>query len=610
LKISNLFLYSGQIYRAIIILGSALILTYFFPKTLSLKQTFKEGEIWNHPDVHAPFDFTYSISNPEINDSSSQSIKNLTNIISNKFKLSNDSIQQLSKEIHSFLQTSDSLTYKQKRAFSKYISLKYHLDSLLIKQFILDSLINKNSSLGNHLIPKKILRNQLIIQRNERIDHEKFIILNTLKNLRIKTKTFRWFTLGGFFILTILTLLLLLYFYKNFYQSAFINNQELSIIIFNFTLTIFLIFIVQKYLPFLLYATPVIILPIIIKTFFDDKMAVVTSISAFLLAAFGLYRPFEFIFIQTGASLAAILIIKDITNRSRLFLSMLKIVLIYTGLYLIFLLIQYGGIEGINYYIPLFFAISGVLAIAFIHELILLIEKIYGIASDVSLLELQNTNNKLLRLLAEKAPGTFQHSMQVANLAESIANEIGADSMLVRVGALYHDIGKLKNPKYFTENQTSGVNPHDKLTPEQSAKIIIAHVLDGIEMARKNNIPERIVDFIRTHHGTGLVYYFYKKALEQNPEVDESKFRYPGPNPFSKETAILMMADSVEAASKSLKNPTSKNIIELVDKIINKQVQEGLFNNANITLKEINKAKKILKTKLKSIYHTRVEYPE
>ncbi len=610
MKISNLFLYSGQIYRAIIILGSALILTYFFPKTLSLKQTFKEGEIWNHPDVHAPFDFTYSISNPEINDSSSQSIKNLTNIISNKFKLSNDSIQQLSKEIHSFLQTSDSLTYKQKRSFSKYISLKYHLDSLLIKQFILDSLINKNSSLGNHLISKKILRNQLIIQRNERIDHEKFIILNTLKNLRIKIRTFRWFTLGGFFILTILTLLLLLYFYKNFYQSAFINNQELSIIIFNFTLTIFLIFIVQKYLPFLLYATPVIILPIIIKTFFDDKMAVVTSISAFLLAAFGLYSPFEFIFIQSGASLAAILIIKDITNRSRLFLSMLKIVLIYIGLYFLFLLIQYGGIEGINYYIPLFFAISGVLAIAFIHELILLIEKIYGIASDVSLLELQNTNNKLLRLLAEKAPGTFQHSMQVANLAESIANEIGADSMLVRVGALYHDIGKLKNPKYFTENQTSGVNPHDKLTPEQSAKIIIAHVLDGIEMARKNNIPERIVDFIRTHHGTGLVYYFYKKALEHNPEVDESKFRYPGPNPFSKETAILMMADSVEAASKSLKNPTSKNIIELVDKIINKQVQEGLFNNANITLKEINKAKKILKTKLKSIYHTRVEYPE
>ena len=609
MKISNLFLYSGQIYRAIIILGSALILTYFFPKNLSLKQTFKEGEIWNHPDVHAPFDFTYSISNPEINDSSSQSIKNLTNIISNKFKLSNDSIQQLSKEIHSFLQTSDSLTYKQKRSFSKYISLKYHLDSLLIKQIILDSLLNKNSSLGNHLISKKILRNQLIIQRNERIDHEKFIILNTLKNLRIKIRTFRWFTLGGFFILTILTLLLLLYFYKNFYQSAFINNQELSIIFFNFTLTIFLTFIVQKYLPFLLYATPVIILPIIIKTFFDDKMAVVTSISAFLLAAFGLYSPFEFIFIQTGASLAAILIIKDITNRSRLFLSMLKIVLIYIGLYFIFLLIQYGGIESINYYIPLFFAISGVLAIAFIHELILFIEKIYGIASDVSLLELQNTNNKLLRLLAEKAPGTFQHSMQVANLAESIANEIGADSMLVRVGALYHDIGKLKNPKYFTENQTSGVNPHDKLTPEQSAKIIIAHVLDGIEMARKNNIPERIVDFIRTHHGTGLVYYFYKKALEQNPEVDESKFRYPGPNPFSKETAILMMADSVEAASKSLKNPTSKDIIELVDKIIDKQVKEGLFNNANITLKEINKAKKILKTKLKSIYHTRIEYP-
>ncbi len=195
-------------------------------------------------------------------------------------------------------------------------------------------------------------------------------------------------------------------------------------------------------------------------------------------------------------------------------------------------------------------------------------------------------------------------------MAEALANELGANALLVRVGALYHDIGKMKNPKYFTENQTSGINPHENLPPRESAHIIIRHVLDGIEMARKNNLPERIIDFIRTHHGRGLVYYFYNKAKEQNPEVNPDDFRYPGPNPFSKETAILMMADSVEAASKSLALPTAEQIDTLVDQIIDRQLQEGLLMNSDLSLKEISKAKKVLKSKLKNIYHLRVAYPE
>jgi len=250
------------------------------------------------------------------------------------------------------------------------------------------------------------------------------------------------------------------------------------------------------------------------------------------------------------------------------------------------------------------------LAIALAHQLILLYEKLFGLVSDVSLLEWSNTNSKLLRRLADKAPGTFNHSMQVANLAEAAANEIGANSLLIRAGALYHDIGKMLNPFYFTENQTSDVNYHDDLPPEDSARIIIQHVLDGVELARKNNLPDRIIDFIRTHHGTGLVQYFYKKALEENPAVDKEKFRYPGPNPFSKETAVLMMADSVEAASKSLREPTAEKIDDFVDKIIDHQLHSGLLDNANITLKEISTIKKLFKKKLKNIYHLRIEYPE
>jgi putative nucleotidyltransferase with HDIG domain len=242
--------------------------------------------------------------------------------------------------------------------------------------------------------------------------------------------------------------------------------------------------------------------------------------------------------------------------------------------------------------------------------LIYIYEKIFGLVSDVSLLELSDTNSSLLKELENKAPGTFHHSLNVANLSEAAANEIGANSMLVRVGALYHDIGKMVNPTYFTENQVNSINSHDELEPKESASIIIDHVINGIEIARKNNLPDRIIDFIRTHHGTNLVYYFYKKEVEMQGEANAEDFTYPGPIPFSKETAILMMADSVEAASKSLKNPTSTKIDSFVENIVNGQMDHGQFLNANITFKEIQTIKKVLKKKLNNIYHLRVEYPE
>lgn len=257
------------------------------------------------------------------------------------------------------------------------------------------------------------------------------------------------------------------------------------------------------------------------------------------------------------------------------------------------------------------FAANGLLSFLSI-ILIYIYEKIFGLVSDVTLLELSNTNTKLLRELNERAPGTFQHSMQVANLAEAAANEIGANSMLVRTGALYHDIGKIVNPMYFIENQTTGVNPHNDLSPKDSAKIIIDHVIKGVELAKKYNLPDRIIDFIRTHHGTSTTYYFYNKEQELNPEakVNAKYFQYKGPIPFSKETAILMMCDAAEAASKSLKTPTASSINELIDKIVNKQVSEDQFLNSDITFREIKIIKKVIKKKLMNIYHLRIEYPE
>jgi cyclic-di-AMP phosphodiesterase PgpH len=267
----------------------------------------------------------------------------------------------------------------------------------------------------------------------------------------------------------------------------------------------------------------------------------------------------------------------------------------------------YQGIEWINF---AYFGGAAMLTL-FAYPLIFMFERIFALPTDFSLLELADTNNKLLRELNLNAPGTFQHSLQVANLAEEAVIQIGGNSLLTRTGALYHDIGKMNNPMFFTENQITGFNPHDDIPREESARIIINHVIEGIEMARKKNIPEYIIDFIRTHHGTTTARYFFSMHKKENPDedIDIKAFTYPGPRPFSKETAVVMMADSVEAASRSMRKPDEKNINELVDKIIDTQIRENQFDNANITFKDISTIKKIFKRRLMNIFHVRIAYP-
>ena len=357
------------------------------------------------------------------------------------------------------------------------------------------------------------------------------------------------------------------------------------------------------------YVVPLCILPLILKAFFDPRLGLFVHVLTILLLGFIVPNSFEFMFLQTIAGIVTILTVSELYKRANLFISVGQITLIYIIGYFAFFLIQEGNIQEIEYKTFGYFVLCG-LATLFAHPLIYFYEKIFGLVSDVSLLELSDTNSKLLKELSNKAPGTFHHSLNVANLSEAAANEIGANSMLVRVGALYHDIGKMSNPTYFTENQVNSINTHNELDPKESARIIIDHVINGIEIARKYNLPDRVIDFIRTHHGTSIVYYFYKKEKELNGEVSREDFEYPGPIPFSKETAILMMADSVEAASKSLKEPTSSKIDAFVEKIIDNQMEQGQFLNSNITFKEIQVIKKVLKKKLKNIYHLRVEYPE
>ncbi|WP_347374689.1 HDIG domain-containing metalloprotein [Aequorivita sp. Q41] len=451
-----------------------------------------------------------------------------------------------------------------------------------------------------------------IIAKGEVVEGDKFQILNSLKaefDSQIWSKNNYLWLIVGYSMLVSLVFLMLFLFLKNYRPYIYNNNTKVTFIFFNIFLMVFLTTLVLKVHADYVYVVPICILPLILKAFFDPRVGLFVHVLTILLLGFIVPNSFEYMFLQFIAGIVTILTVSELYKRANLFISVGQITLIYILGYFAFFVIQEGNIQTMEWQNFQYFILCG-LATLFAHPLIYFYEKIFGLVSDVSLLELSDTNSKLLKELSNKAPGTFHHSLNVANLAEAAANEIGANSMLVRVGALYHDIGKMLNPTMFTENQVNSVNSHNELDPKESAQIIIDHVIKGIEIARKNNLPDRVIDFIRTHHGTSLVYYFYKKEKELHGEAVGDDFSYPGPIPFSKETAILMMADSVEAASKSLKEPSSSIIDEFVEKIINNQMAQGQFLNANITFKEIETIKKVLKKKLNNIYHLRVEYPE
>jgi putative nucleotidyltransferase with HDIG domain len=454
---------------------------------------------------------------------------------------------------------------------------------------------------------------ELIIAEGEMVDESHFETLSSLRKefsmLENDDQSSIW-VLIGYSILIFLTFSLLLLFLYKYRFSIYENNRKLTFIFFNIVFVVFVTTVLIGYNTALIFATPLCILPLIIKAFFDARLGLFAHVLTVLLIGFIVPNSFEFVFLQIVAGIVTIQSIDQLYRRANLFISVGQIVLVYLIAYIAFTIIQEGTFLKIDVLTIGLFLLNGLLML-FVQPLIYIYEKLFGLVSDVSLLELSDTNSKLLKELSDQAPGTFHHSLQVANLAEAAANEIGANTLLVRVGALYHDIGKLKQPKYFSENQIAPDSPHDSLTPKQSAKIIIDHVLDGILIAQKNKLPDRVIDFIRTHHGTSSVYYFYKKQLEFDPEgTNIEDFQYPGPRPFSKETAILMMADAVEAASKSLKAPDIGQLDLFIEKIISGKMEEGQFNASNITLAEIETVKKVLLRKLINVYQLRIEYPE
>lgn len=361
---------------------------------------------------------------------------------------------------------------------------------------------------------------------------------------------------------------------------------------------------------FNVYIIPYAIVPIVVRTFFDSRTALFIHLIIVLICSLMVPFPHEFLLLQIVAGMVVTFSLKELSERSQLIRSSFFIFMAYVIGYLSLTLFQEASWQKINWLMMLYFGINFIL-LMFAYVLVYMLEKTFGYVSSITLVELSNINRPLLKKLSETCPGTFQHSLQVSILASEAAAKIGADAQLVRTGALYHDIGKMWNPVFFTENQTN-INPHNQLAFDQSAQIIIGHVTEGMKMAEKEGLPKAVTNFIRTHHGRGKTKYFYNSYRNKYPDqpVDDKLFTYPGPNPFTKETAILMMADSVEAASRSLKEHTEENIVGLVNRIIDSQIADGLLRNAPLTFKDVEDVKAVFIEKLKTMYHTRISYPD
>ena len=501
--------------------------------------------------------------------------------------------------------------------YDKRILQLCNLNNYLTPNLIYDK--EKSESSKKDLLSKiswsngYVLNGQKIVDRGEIINEQTYNILLSLRkeweDRSKSTKETRMTILGQVLFVSIFVLFFMIYlelFRKKYYErKGTLTLLFALVVIFPVILSIMVAQNIGS-----VYIVPFAMIPIIVGIFLDSRTAFVAHIIIILLCSITLRYPYEFIVLQMSAGMAAIYSLRELSQRSQLFRTAVIVFACYALLYFAFALIQDDDLTKLNTRMYIYFGINGILLL-FAYPLLFILEKTFGFTSNVTLVELSNINNSLLREMSEIAPGTFQHSLQMANLAAEAANRIGANSQLVRTGALYHDIGKTLNPAFFTENQ-SGTNPHKSLSYEQSAQVIINHITDGIKLAEKHNLPKVIKDFIRTHHGAGVAKYFYISYKNEHPdeEVDMSMFSYPGPNPFTKEQAILMMADAVEAASRSLPEYTEESINGLVEKIVDGQVSDGYFKECPITFKDIALVKALFKEKLKTVYHTRITYPE
>jgi putative nucleotidyltransferase with HDIG domain len=644
---------------------ASVAILFFMPGGGKFKYEFNQGEPWLYEELTAPFDFPVYKSEAELQEEHDRVMKQSLNyfildsstlvkqllflkektdcdssrfsILQNAFatvynrgiidvsKLSefkDKSVAIVRGNTYEEIPVSELFTQNSAYEYIHNASLKYFYDdSPALSQFIVPNLI------FDEMLTSKIRHRNLdailptegmvaegvkIISHGEQITPDVFKILSSLKKEyeRNVAGENRFLTVLGRMFIVLCCMGCIFALLLTFRRTMLAENKCLIFIVLLLTFFIILALQILKVHPNLIYVIPFTIVPIYISSFFYSRPAIYLHFFMILLIGSFVQASFEFVFINSIAGITAVIGFKRSYERGELFFTGLLILLVYVIGYVSLKLLHEGSLSDFTWYVPLLLLINSLLVII-LYQFTFLFERLFGFVSISRLVELANTNRKLLRDLTETAPGTAQHVLQVANIAEAVISDIGGDPLLVRAGAMYHDIGKMKNPAFFVENQPSGISPHDKISPEESARIIIEHVTWGVELAHKHHLPNAIIDFIKTHHGKSLVYFFYMKYMNEHPDDKDAarKFTYPGPNPSTKEMVVVMMADSCEAASRSLAHPDEISLNNLVDKIIDRQHSEGLYNDSNITLKEINAAKSIIKSKLKNIYHSRIEYP-
>lgn len=494
----------------------------------------------------------------------------------------------------------------------------YNLNLFLVESLRFDTLTSESFKAellkGLSLTSGMVQTGERIIDRGEIVTNELFVILNSLKieyqrrNASLQQSSL--VLVGQLVIITMLIVLFFLYLYL-FRTRIFFDFGNLFFMCLLILMTVGMTSLTLHYPTLHYFMVPYALLPIIIRVFFDSRTALFAHVISMLIISFMVDNAFQFALLQISVGMVAVSSLKDMTQRSQLTQTAFYIFLSYLTIYFAFELIAEGELERVHLQPVLYFAISsGFLLLAYI--LIYLFEKMFGLISAVTLVELTNVNSDLMMTFAESAPGTFQHTLQVSNLATEAAKKIGANSLLVRTGALYHDIGKMKHPEYFIENQLGGFNPLAEMEFEKAAQLVINHVRDGVEIAKKSHLPEQIINFITTHHGKSITKYFYNSYVNANPEKvpNIEVYTYPGPLPNSKEAAILMMADAVEARSRTLGIYTEESINDAVEKMIDAQIADGQFKDAPISFRDVETVKSVFKQKIKNIYHTRIVYPE
>ena len=659
-------------YRIVLITVSILIITSFLPQQVRFKYDYKTGQPWNYEDLRAPFTFPVYKSKAELDIEKSKLVNRaplfykrdttlLERTISILFSKQKDrhpkeeavisavvravysrgvldsKKQPLPQEgqplnivnggvwvpsdrsMHLSAEELPGFLYQQFKAsgYEPGPALMLAIEDAIQPDLVFDTELTSEHTrdIVRSISPVRgeVQEGTIVIRHGQLIHENEYEALESLRRAFQGEDTLEaslpWLYLG-YLLLVLTAISVLLTFLWLLRKDILLDSRKFTLLFLLIVLTCAIYAIVLGSNRVNMLLMPLCILPLVTRAFFDTRTALFTHVLSMLILGTVAPGSFDFVYMQVIAGMVAIFSIVNMRKRSQLFVAVSLIFVAYFVSYVGLSLLSEGDITKIN---PMHFIwlLANCLLTLLSYPLIFFIEKTFRVTSDFTLMELTDFNSELLRELGMKAPGTFQHSLQVANLAESAIYKIGGNSLLVRVGALYHDIGKMDMPMYFIENQSTQVNPHDELSFDESASIIISHVIKGIEKAKKYNLPDDVVDFIRTHHGTMMVQYFYNNYIKSFPDVipNEDDFRYPGPKPFSKETAVLMMADSVEASARSLEVHDQDTIDHLVEKIISKQIESGQFENCDITYREITSIKKIFKKMLTSIYHIRVAYP-